>query len=262
MKTENVIASEAKQSMRIDCFVVAALLLAMTHSVYAADQSLFEQANSKYQAGDFKAAAAIYQKVVQTGQNTAAVYYDLGNATVKAGDKGQALVYYERALKAAPRDKDLLWNIHVLKGALKDKIEDDSFFVWAALREWLAQWTADEIALALSFFLAVAALWALVGLFLPPVRGRFSWIRTLSVSGIVLFGAVLAWKVWETKDPVAIVLDKETYAYYGPSDRETKAFLLHEGAQGKVQDISGDWIYLSLPNKKSGWIRKNSSEIV
>ena len=51
------------------------------------------------------------------------MHYNLGNASLKAGEKGQARVYYERALKAAPRDENLLWNMQILKSSLADRIE-------------------------------------------------------------------------------------------------------------------------------------------
>ena len=242
--------------------LATALLFLAAASACAAEASLFEQANAKYQAGDFKSAIEIYQKLIQAGRGSEAVYYNLGNAAVKAGEKGQALVYYERALKAAPRDKDLRWNIRVLKGALTDKIEDTSYFVWTAFREFLDRWTPDEIAWTFGAFLALAALGAVAGLLSPAVKDGLSRLRPLVLLGITVFGSLLALKVLETKDPLVVVLDKEAYAYYGPSDHETKAFLLHEGAEGRMTDTSGDWLYITLSNKKTGWIRKNSCEIV
>jgi len=238
------------------------LLLAMTLPAMASEASLFDQANAKYQAADFKAASEIYQRSIQAGQATAAVYYNLGNAALKSGEKGQALVYYERALRVSPRDRDLRWNLRVLKEALPDKIDDDSYFVIAAARDLLGRLTADELAVLLSAILLIAALLKGSYLFFPVFKTWTAWLRTFGFFGLIVTSSLFAWKVWETKDPRVVILDKETYAYYGPSDRETKAFLLHEGASGKVTDTTNDWVFLTLPNKKSGWIRKNSCETI
>lgn len=245
--------------MRTRSFFAALFLFSVP--VFAADSSpLFKQANEEYRKGDFKGAAATYQKLIQTGTPTAAAYYNLGNAALRSGEKGQALVHYERARRAAPRDADLLWNIRVLKGALPDKIEDRSHFAIAALRAFLSQWTADELALAFSLFLALAAFAGAAGFFLP--RARLGWLRTPALAGVLVFGVLCGLKWLEIKDPRVVVLDKETNAHYGPSERETKAFVLHEGAEGKVIDESGDWIYVQLENGNTGWIRKNASETV
>ena len=260
------IASAAKQSNRrsgrFALLATATLVFFGAGFSFASQKTLFEQANEKYVAADFKGAAESYQKLIQTGQATTAVYYNLGNAALKSGEKGQALVYYERALKAAPRDKDLGWNLRVLKEALPDKIEDNSHFVVAAARNFLDHFTADELAIFLSVFLLFAALLNVSYFFFPTLKTWTRWLHAMGIFGFLVTAALFAWKVWETKAPRVVVLDKETYAYYGPSDRETKAFLLHEGASGKITDTTGDWILVTLANKKSGWIRKNSCETI
>lgn len=248
--------------MRTRAFLAIFALLFSAGTVLSADNPLFQQANAKYQAGDFKTASELYQKSVQTGHRTAAVYYNLGNTAVKLGEKGQALVYYERALKGAPRDKDLRWNIHILKESLPDKIDDNSYFVIAWAQELLGRAAADELAILLSALLFITLLLNGAYLLFPAFKASSGPLRAVGALMLVVTAMLFAWKIWETKDPRVVVLDKETYAYYGPSDTETKAFLLHEGASGKVTDATDDWVYLSLPNKKSGWIRKNSCETV
>ncbi len=245
--------------MKKTIFLALSLLIATTSY---ATSSLFEQGNAKYKEGDFKGAMQAYQQHLAAGNATAAVYFNLGNAALKAGEKGQALVYYERARRAAPRDKDLLWNIQVLKSALKDKIEDPSHFVLAATRRFLEKLSVDEAALCLAVFLALFAGLSVMGSLLPSFKRTsgplFAVVWIGLFASLVLFGA----KWWETRNPLVVVLDQEVYAHYGPSESETKAFLLHEGAEGRKEDESGDWIFLSLADSHSGWIRKDTSETV
>lgn len=240
------------------CFAAALLLLAMTGEA----SPLFEQGNAEYKEGNFKTASGLYQKALSSGQASAAVYFNLGNASLKTGEKGQALVYYERARKAAPRDEDLLWNIRVLKGSLTDRIEDRSHFALGAWNRFLENWASDELALCFASFLALSAALGLAGLVVPALRARVSALGPLLWVAAFVSGFVLAGKWWETKDPRAVILDKQATAYYGPSEQETKALVLHEGAEGRVLDESGDWLYLVLKNKNTGWVRKNSCEIV
>lgn len=251
-----------KQSRRSGCFaaLAAAALIFVCTSANAAESPLFQKANEKYRAADFKSALETYQKLLQTGQTTAAVYYNLGNAALKSGAKGQALVYYERARKAAPRDEDLKWNVGVLKDSLKDRVEDRAHFALVAVKSFLDGWALHELALCFTAFLALAALLSIAGFFSARLPVRTFW--PLVIAALVFSGALFALKAWDAKDPRAVVLDKETTAYYGPSDGETKAFVLHEGAEGRVTDESGDWLYISLQNKNAGWVRKNACEIV
>ena len=247
-------------AMRALLRIVIVITLLISTAVFAAQAPFFEQANAKYKEGDFKGALETYQKLLQTGQSTAAVYYNIGNAALKTGEKGQALVYYERARKASPRDADLQWNIGVLKDALRDKVEDRSHFVIVAVRALVDRWTVSELAFCFTAFLALAAFLSMMGGFFVRFSIRAFWLPL--VLTLLVSGALLTLKAWDTKDLRAVVLDKETSAFYGPSDRETKAFVLHEGAEGRVLDESSDWIYLFLQNKNAGWVRKNSCEIV
>ena len=244
---------------------VILLVSMMISAAFAASAvpSLFAEANAKYQAGDFKAASEGYHKLIDAKLGSSAVYYNLGNTAIRLNQKGLALVYYERALRAAPRDKDLRWNIQVLKSTLSDRIEDKTSNPFYTPVEKLLHFvTVDEIALFFAGTLGVLALLALTDLWFSAARSLTGFFRTITVVFFVISGVLFAAQWLDVKDPHAVILDKETGAYYGPSDRETKAFVLHEGAEGKILDRSQDWVYLALKNKNTGWVRKNSLETV
>ena len=259
-----------KQSRVSDCFgtsclamTMGALFLLTASFVFAASSSLFTDANAKYQAGDFKSASELYRKLIDAKRPSSAMYYNLGNTALRLNQKGKALVYYERALKASPRDKDLRWNIQILRTTLTDRIEDlSSNPFYTPVERLVHRVTLDEPVMWFTGALAVLALLALLNYLFPATLAWTGFFRTTAVLCLTLFLILFAAQWFETKDPHAVILDKEVTAYYGPSDRETKAFVLHEGAEGKVLDESQDWLYLSLKNKNTGWIRKNSCEIV
>lgn len=231
--------------------------------IFASDAGLFDQATAKYKASDFKSAADLYQKQIQSGFPSAAAYYNLGNATLRAGQKGLALVYYERALKADPRDKDARWNIQILKGSLVDRIEEaQPNVILEPLKNFLDQIKVDELAIVFSVLLALLALSIVLRATFSSAKVFIAAIRGSVVVCLLVTGVFFAWKVWLTKDPRAVVLEKEITARYGPSDQESKAILLHEGAVGKIIDESGDWIYLQLANKNTGWVRKSACEVI
>ena len=244
--------------------LVAVGLFLLTPCAFAAPQlSPFAEANAKYQAGDFKGASDLYQKIIQSGNGTASVYYNLGNTALRLGQKGEALVHYQRALKASPRDKDLQWNIRVLQGALPDRIEESSLNLPRLLLQNATElWTLDEIGFLFTAALALLALLACLDYLLPVMAVVSGFLRPLTFFLLIGSAALFGFKWWDTKDPRAVILDKEVNAYYGPSDRETKAFVLHEGAEGKILDSSQDWFYIGLKNKNMGWIRKNSCEVI
>ena len=243
---------------------VGACLLILSANAFAEFQpSLFAEANKKYQAGDFQTASDLYQKALKSGPATSAVYYNLGNTMLRLGRKGEALLYYKRALKASPRDKDLQWNIRVLQSALPDRIEESSLNLPRLLLGNVTdRWTPTEVGFLFTAALALLALLAVLDYALPSLRAVSGFLRPLAFFILMGSAVLFGFQGWDMKDPTAVILDKEVSAYYGPSDREAKAFVLHEGAEGRLLDASGDWVYMALKNKNTGWIRKNSCEIV
>lgn len=262
--TDTFFHKEKKEKRCLSLFsLIAVCLLAATGPAHAAANPLFDEANAKYQSGDFRGAADIYRKLIDTGRATQAVHYNLGNAALRLNRKGEALLNYERARKITPRDKDLLWNISVLKNALPDRIEDtSSHWLLAPVQKVKELVATDELAVLFSAGLGILALASLFSFLFPARAGFWRFLGTsgvlLALSASILF--VLEWR--DSSEPNFVVLDREITAYYGPSDKETRAFTLHEGAEGRIIDRSQDWVYIALKNKNTGWVRKSAGEIV
>src|SRR4030067_3096290 len=73
---------------------------------------LFQKANRFYDSGNFNSAIQSYHQLLDKGIKEATVYYNLGNAYFKARQLGKAILYYRKALKLAPRDKDIKTNLN------------------------------------------------------------------------------------------------------------------------------------------------------
>jgi tetratricopeptide (TPR) repeat protein len=203
-------------------FLLSSIFYFLTSAqpAFTAEPVSFEAANTKYQAGDFKAAAALYEEIIKNSQGTGAVYFNLGNTYFRLGQKGKAVIAYERAFKVIPRDKDLLWNMNVLKSVLPDRIEpvnENLIVYW--LKTMAAKFTIDEISLAITAALGWWLLTAVLLFFIPQAKRVMRIIR----APIILFlavAAVLFFFNWiENKDPKVVILNKEVFARYGPSEK-------------------------------------------
>ncbi len=78
----------------------------------------FEQANKLYEQGRFPAAAVAYENLLRSGQRSAAVYFNLGNACFKSGQVGKAIVNYRLAERLAPRDPAIRANLQFARGSV------------------------------------------------------------------------------------------------------------------------------------------------
>ena len=82
--------------------------------------------NKKYQK-----AAEVYEDLIAEGYSGAELLYNLGNAWYRAGDRGKAILNYERALRLQPGDQATLDNLALVREELTDEvIELEPFFLY------------------------------------------------------------------------------------------------------------------------------------
>src|SRR5262249_528400 len=83
----------------------------------------FSKANILYQKMDYDSAAKVLEKLISENRISSEVYYNLGNCYYKTGNVAKSIIAYERALKLNPDDEHALFNLHVGKLKVVDKIE-------------------------------------------------------------------------------------------------------------------------------------------
>lgn len=244
-------------------FIAGILSLFFVSESAAGEKNFFKEGNLKYQSGDFEEAARLYEAAIQQGQTTSAGYYNLGNAYYRLGKKGKALIAYERAFRGAPRDRDLRWNMAILKSSFQDHMDEGSPANPVTWFRYIGDpFIPDEITLALTTVLVILLLVLLINLFAPNSARYSRGIYTILIIMLMLLSALIAVKWADTKDPWIVIIDNKVHARYGPSEKETSAFLVHEGAKLKATDQSRGWVYVVINNKQSGWIPKQSCEFI
>lgn len=91
----------------ISLLLGAAVQLQKPNELPAAERATFERANQLYEAGQYLAAANLYEQLVAKDIVNADLFYNLGQAYTQAGKVQQANVYYQRAAELAPRDEQI-----------------------------------------------------------------------------------------------------------------------------------------------------------
>ena len=87
-------------------------------------ENRFFEANLAYKNERFQAAADGYLDLIARGRVNGTVYYNLGNAYLRLGMIGRAILFYERARLLTPRDDDLLFNLAHAKSRTRDAVSD------------------------------------------------------------------------------------------------------------------------------------------
>src|ERR1700759_1006763 len=101
---------------------VAIFLLPVFAIANAPQEALFSKGNDLYAKGYYKKAIATYQQLIDSGYQSAAVYFNMGNASYKLNNIAPAVLYFEKAHKLAPGDDDINYNLKYVNLKTRDKI--------------------------------------------------------------------------------------------------------------------------------------------
>jgi tetratricopeptide (TPR) repeat protein len=221
---------------------------------------LFLQATQSYRDGAFDRAAGFYEKLLAQGIVNGSMFYNLGNAYLKTGKIGKALVNYRRAEMFIPRNEDLQANIQYALQLTTDKIEGrDPYAYVKTLCFWYSKLNIRE--LVILFLIFNLLLWglAIARLFF---RWDYLWLALyVSIACAVLFGISSGIKLYSLYySPAGVVTAKEITVRSGGSVNDTALFQLHDGAEFDWLDESSGWVKIQLRDGKKGWVQKDTVE--
>jgi tetratricopeptide (TPR) repeat protein len=233
----------------ISVFVFAA-------TAFAQADPEFARANDEYARGEFQGAIRDYQSVVQAGQWSAPVFYNLGNAYFRTGDFGRAILNYERALALEPQHPESRANLAVAReearalelqrsrfDALLSRLSPNQLTIMAAAMFWLAVFAVAAIIVA---------------------RQRSTLAIVIAALGCLAFFIFLAavYQVENSRKTVAIVTAPEVQARLATADNAKSVLQLPPGSEIRILSRRGEWVYAQLPNNLRGWLPNSTTESV
>jgi len=238
-------------------FLVA---LVMADTAQADDlNTAFAQANKLYDESKFVEAAGAYQKLIDTGQVSAALYFNLGNAWFKSGQTGRAIAAYRRAAELTPRDPDLQANLQFARRVANGGTPPKSAF-W---RRWLTTLTLDEWS-----WLAAGAgwLWLILltaGQWRTGLRKALARFTTAAAIGFaVLLICVTAAFANPAQTTSAVVIVPSAIVRYGPLTESPRFYQLRDGAEVRVVDQDRDWLQVIDSARRKGWLQREQVQVL
>jgi tetratricopeptide (TPR) repeat protein len=242
--------------------------LAVLLSVEApAQESFFQDANRLYQQGDYQAALDNYQRILDSGFESGALHYNIGNVYFKLGRLGEAILHYERAARLSPGDEDVRANLELARSLTVDEVTPlPRFWLFRAIDWWIGLLPRGWLALLVGAGYVVA----MAGLVVMVLRRRAAaarWGRAIAVGagGITLiFGVNLAVLELRIGQPMeAIIMAEEVSVQSAPSDDwALQVFTIHEGTKVRVDQRSEQWVEIVLEDGKVGWVRSEVLEVI
>jgi tetratricopeptide (TPR) repeat protein len=227
--------------------------------ILAADMNAnFSAANELYAKGKFVEAAAIYEKILQTGGQSPALLFNSANAEFKAGNLGKAIAAYRRAELLAPRDSEIRANLDFVRNQVQGASVRESRWQY-----WLGTLTLNEGAVltAVLFWLTFALLVArqIRPALVPKLKSATQIFAALLIFSATVLGLQAA---NHFSRATAVVTAAEATARSGPFDEAQNAFTAHDGAELSVLDRHGDWVQVTGGSGKIGWLPAKQVEIL
>ena len=246
--------------------VTALLLMSVVGAVAQTSAERWEVGNKAYIEGNYDKAIEEYTAILDGGEYSMKLYYNLANAYFKTGAMGKAILYYNKALRIAPSQEDIRHNLALAEAQTKDRIAVIPEFF---LNRWLRTmrnsmsctawsvlslvWLGVMLAFGLLFLLASRIRWRKVGFY-------------GALCAFMLFVATTSFAVSSRNDMLshseAIVMGTAISVKSSPDRSATDLFVLHEGTKVKVLTEVDEWVEVVIADGKKGWTLKSNIETI
>lgn len=236
------------------------ILLFVSHAFWA--QTAFEQGNQYYAKENYEAAISSYENIVNSGKQSAELYFNLGNCYYKLHKVAPAIYNYEKALLLNPNDTEIKTNLDF---ARKMTIDDIKVIPKVGFNKLISDFTSKyhfdtwawiAVVFAFLFLVFFAGYYFSRKTSLKRIYfiGLFVWL-----TGIVLSTASGYYeKSRNENERPAIVFAENTSLKSEPKKTSTDATVLHEGTKVFILESIANWKKVELTDETTGWVEENA----
>lgn len=223
-------------------------------------------ADSAYVQGDYEKAVKLYGKLAKQTQN-AEVFYNLGCAYYRLDDIAHSVLWFERALKLDPSNKDVLFNLELARTKTIDKIVPQHEFIlftyFRSVTNWfsLRTWTIIGLFSFVTLLVCLLLFWGSDSLFVRKLA--FSSAVLLLLVSVLSNVCAMKQKDFKQVHTSGIITAPAVTVKSTPADNGNDLFVLHEGSKVEILDSSlKEWCEVSIADGKQGWIQKKSFDLI
>jgi tetratricopeptide (TPR) repeat protein len=215
-----------------------------------------------YKQENFEAAISAFSKIAASGVNNSKLFYNLGNAYLKNGDLGHALLWYERALRLAPDDPDLKFNYEYALSQLKDEKDSREISIFRILFFWKHLLSTSAVQYAAIFLNLL--FWLIVTV--RTLQKKKKILKAPSYFALVLtvvFTLTAFYNYYEAAYfKEAVILPSQVAVRSGLTDGSAELFVLHAGTKVKIEEEHNDFFKIFFSEGKIGYIRKSDVGVI
>jgi tetratricopeptide (TPR) repeat protein len=240
--------------------IVAALIVLIVG--FAADNAqtdddaaaIMQAANAAYTNGEFILAIEIYEGLLASGIDDAALHFNLAHAYTETGDLAPALLHYHRARQRAPRDVDVRVSLERARQQAPSGGAD-----WTQIPAQIAGFT-ESLATVEELAFGVLILWlvwciSLLGLLLnQAARDRWRVPVVMLTIPFVIGMAALTARVDVATNQALVIAMQPGMAMSGPGADYLTLFDVPVATEARLLEVRADWGRIILPSGRQGWL--------
>ena len=256
--------------------LIYALVLSVLGTIAINAQDLIKSANAAYEKDEFERAIELYSKAAQEQGTSSELYYNIGNAHYRLGNMGEAILYYERALKLDPSNGDARTNLEFVKEKINvDTASGDSYFSSKLMRMITGQssntWAVISVVLFLAFVAALLIYIFMDNIMLRKIGFFGGGIVLVMMIATLSFSFVSRNQARNTSYAIVTVPSSTlSTSPRIPKDKTEEAFLLNEGYKVQIVDSvkTGEgenamsWYDVTTSDGHRAWIKGSDIVII
>jgi tetratricopeptide (TPR) repeat protein len=224
----------------------------------AQNNKLFEQATEAYNAGNYDQAVNYYNDILNNGEHSTAVYFNLGNSYYKLNQIAESIYFYEKALLLSPNDQETKTNLSYAQNMTIDAIDTMPETGLSKLyKNITGKLTFDQWAyVAIAFMLLFVLLYIFFYYAVYSTRKRWTFIGSLLSLFLCIIAIIFAFiqrSDFNDSQP-AILFAEESNVKSEPNNNSAAVFTIHAGTKVNVLDQLEDWKKIQLEDGKTGWV--------
>lgn len=226
----------------------------------------WEMGNKAYMEGAYDKAIEEYCAILEGGEYSLELYYNLANAYFKMENIGKAILYYNKALRIAPSQEDVLHNLAIAETRTKDKITAvPEFFLHRWMRVVRNSVSCNAWGALSVLFFALILTFVLLFLLASRLGVRKAGFYG-ALCSLLLFVATTAFAISSRNDILtkdeAVVMSSAISVKSSPDRSATDLFVLHEGTKLRIVAEFDEWIEVVIADGKKGWTERKNIETI
>ena len=242
--------------------IISYLLLISWNYSQTIPEEIFSNGIQYYNEGEYQKAISSFMTILENGQHSSSLYFNLGNSFYKINDVANSIFYFEKALQLSPNDKDIANNLSFSKNMLIDKIE---ILPTNQIKQFsnyiLGIFDVNQWLYSGFIILYISAFFFLFYFFNSKTTLKKNYFIASIVSlcfatGFISLG--ITKNLNQKSNLFAIIFDQKIDFRTEPNYRSEVLFNLHEGTKVLIKEELNDWVFVEIQDGNKGWIETQS----